>query len=393
MTMIQPLRVLHLSNHLSTRGNGIVNVAVDLAIEQARSGCNVAIASAGGGFQDLLQAAGVQCIHAPQTGTAVITNLVRLYRVLRTFRPDVIHAHMRSGLLLVWPLAKLLRIPVVMHLHNIHDRHHRLVRLADRVIAVSESVRLTLAAEGVPRDRIRVVLNGVLGTERWATPPANKELQHPAIVTVGGMVHRKGIAELIDAFARIAEKNPAAHLYLVGTGPEEREFRARAEQLPVRERIHFEDYQADPRSYLRAADVFVLASRRESFGLVLLEARAEGCAIVGTKVDGIPELLDDGRAGLLTPVGDPVALAAQLHRLLEDETLRHELQQRAQQDLQRFTTASMAARMYDVYVELLRNRSHTAFAAGLSQSHLNVEPKPLSPICRRHGVGMQEEQR
>ena len=348
-----PVRVLHLANSLSNHGNGIVNVAVDLAIEQAARGVTVAFATGGGGWTPLLEASGVACLLAPQTGAkAALGNSLRLLGLLRRFRPTIVHSHMRNGLALVLPWCHLLRIPVVMHVHNIHDRDYGVTRLPSRVIAVSHAVLETLAQQGTPRSRLRVVWNGMLGSKRLPAASAPAMLEHPAIVSVAGMMHRKGIAELIEAFALVSRDRPDAHLYLVGGGSEQTLYEGVAEATGVGEHIHFTGFQPDPRPYLEAADLFVLASRRESFGLVIIEARAAGCAIIGSDVDGIPELLDHGASGVLTPPGDAPALAEAMASLLDDPERRATLQERAREGLERFSVSRMTDEVMAIYKEL-----------------------------------------
>src|SRR6202012_5011302 len=155
-------------------------------------------------------------------------------------------------------------------------------------------------------------------------------LVRPSIVTVGGMNHRKGIAELISAFEIVGEKLPNAHLYVVGDGPERVLFETQAHKSRWRERVHFEGFQNVPQAYMLSADVFVLASRRESFGLVLIEARQAGCAIVATNVDGISEALDNGGAGILVPPQTPEALANAIGSLLASVDERNAWSSRAQ---------------------------------------------------------------
>jgi glycosyltransferase involved in cell wall biosynthesis len=104
---------------------------------------------------------------------------------------------------------------------------------------------------------------------------------------------------------------------------------------------------------MKAASVFVLASRRDSFGLVLTEARQCGCAIVATNVDGIPEALEYGQAGLLVPPQNPAALASAITHLLEDREAAAHLRSSAMQNLESFHVERVAARMTDVYRELL----------------------------------------
>ncbi len=347
-------KILHLANSLSDRGNGIINVATDLAIEQACTGNDVCFASKGGGFVPLLQEAGIRHIEAPQAGAAaIVSNSLRLLSILRQHKPQIIHTHMRNGLILVAPWARLLRIPLVMHLHNIHDRDYGISRIPERIIAVSTSVRESLIRRGASAHRISVVENGVLGTKRRMAHVEAAPLQKPAIVTVAGMMQRKGIADLIQAFDRLSHDHPTAHLYLVGGGSEQQHYEKLAAASAGSSRIHFEGFQIDPRPYLLAADVFVLASHRESFGLAILEAREAGCAIVGSDIDGIPELLEFGRCGILSAPEQPAELARNIDRLLRDPALQHDLRTRASHNLERFTVARMTEQVQNVYQDLV----------------------------------------
>ena len=349
------LKILHLSNSVSSLGNGIVNVAVDLAIDQAARGFSVAFLSAGGGWSDLLKEHRVKLYTLPFAGSRNLPKvMVGLWKILRGFKPDIVHAHMRKGLFLVWPLARLLRIPIVLHLHNIHNEHMGTTGLADRVIAVSEAVARELERNGTPADNIRVVMNGTLGTKRLPKDPVPLPLLKPAIVSVAGITVRKGMYELIEAFNRVLERYPTSHLYLVGGGSSEsaaiREFAAGTAGTAS---IHFERFRADPQTYMKAADVFVLASRREAFGLALIEARAAGCAVVATDVDGIPEIVEHGNTGLLVPPNDPAALAEAITSLLSDEDLRTRLQRNTVLNMECYAVERMSAETETAYRELL----------------------------------------
>jgi len=352
------MRVLHILNDLSDRGNGIINAAVDLALEQSRQGLTVAVTSAGGGYRNLLERAGIRHFDLNQSRRP--TELVRAVRLLhsqlREFQPHIVHAHMRTGLLLAWFWKRFCNYALVGHVHNVHDRESNLMGMAERVIAVSESVGDSMVARGIARNKIRVVLNRTLESPR--VPPLRAIsaacLQRPSIVTVCGMNHRKGIAELLAAFELVGHDIPNSHLYLVGDGPDRQEFERLAAQSKWRRHIHFEGYQSVPQAYMLSADAFVLASRRESFGLVLIEARQAGCAIVGTNVDGVAEALDDGRAGMLVAAGDVPALAHALCLMLGSNNIRERWQCRATAGVDEFHIRRMAHEIQAVYEELRR---------------------------------------
>ena len=306
---------------------------------------------------------------------------------LREFQPDVVHAHMRTGLLLAWFCRRFQPCALVGHLHNVHDRDSILMGLADRVIAVSESVAATMVAHGIRKSKIRVVLNRTLQSRRVPALATVKpiELKRPSIVTVCGMSQRKGIEELICSFERIADEFPDAHLYIVGDGPDRQRFEGQAGRTSCADRIHFEGCQMLPQAYMLSADVFVLASRRESFGLVLIEAREAGCAIVATDVDGIAEALDGGRAGRLVPPRDVAALAGALRQLLSDATEREQWQTRAKEGIAGFRVCHMASAMKTVYDELVSGRSaHSARnASGANAPGAPVKMRSPQPVDDR----------
>jgi glycosyltransferase involved in cell wall biosynthesis len=350
------MRVLHILNDVTDRGNGIVNAAVDLAMEQARQGMEVAVVSAGGGYKPVLERAGVRHLTLDQSRrpSRVLRAVLLFRKQILEFRPDVVHAHMRTGLLLAWLWRRFHKFVLIGHVHNVHDRESVMMGLADTVIAVSQSVADTMARQGIAKSKIRVVLNRTLGNRRQPelSEIVPAELKRPAIVTVCGMTQRKGIEELICAFETVGGAIEDAHLYIVGDGPEREKFEQQARCSKVCERIHFEGFQALPQAYMLSADVFVLASRRESFGLVLIEAREAGCAIVATDVDGIAEALDGGRAGMLVPSQNPQALAGALLAMLEDHDARNLWKSRAREGIAEYRVSAMAYEVRHIYQEL-----------------------------------------
>ena len=370
------MRILHVLGFIADNGCGIVNTAVDLAIEQARQGHAVAVASGGGGYEALLAQRGIRHFTLKHWNRPKILfqALFRLRRQILEFRPDVVHAHMRTGLVLAWVWSKPYGFSLVAHLHNVHDRESVIMRLAQRVIVVSNSVAQTMERQGIPRRKIRVVLNRTLDSPRQ--PAINTieaiPLKGPAIVCVGGLSHRKGIAELLSAFETVGEMFSAAHLYLVGDGPQRAMFEEQARASRWSERIHFEGFAPVPQAYMLSADVFVLPSRRESFGLVLIEARQAGCAIVATDIDGIAEALDAGQAGLLVPVGDPDALAEALCSLIGDEAERNAYRQKALRGIEAYRVDAMAREVERIYLELVRDPQH-AIASDTASTDVPAE--------------------
>lgn len=348
------MRILHLANHCHEIGNGIMNVAVDIACRQAEAGHGVAFASAGGSYVALLERHGVRHFELVQNWRApwmLPRAFLGLRRVLRTWRPEIVHAHMMTGALLGRAARPGSRWRLVTTVHNEWQRSAIAMTVGDRVIAVSAAVAERMARRGIPARKIDVVRNGPLGSPRR---PAESDasplfLSRPAILTVAGLYERKGIGDLIAAFERLAPQHPTASLHIVGDGPDRPVFEAQAQASPFRNRIHFAGFQRDPRSWYQAVDIFVLASRSEPFGLVIAEAREAGCAVVASDVGGIPEVLDGGRAGLLVPPAAPERLAETLSTLLSDATALAHWRAVASQGLEWLDVRRVAAETVDVY--------------------------------------------
>lgn len=353
------MRILHILNDVQEIGNGIVNVAIDLACLQAKAGYEVAIASAGGEYEELMARYGVMHCKLDQARTPInlLKAAARYRAIVQEFQPDIVHAHMMTGVV----LARVLRVgfgyALVSTVHNEFQRSAILMGWADRVIAVSHAVAQSMVRRGTSENKLRVVHNGTLGSPRTRQLQEYQPmpLERPAIATVAGMYRRKGIAELIEAFAQIAADFPDAHLYLVGNGPDRAVFEAQAQSTAMSDRIHFEGFQPEPQRYLLATDIFVLASHRDPSPLVIPEAREAGCAIIATNVDGIPEALDGGQAGMLVPPSDSQSLAAALSQLLRDPNMLHRWKGQSQQNLEWLTTGRVNEETLAVYRELTRD--------------------------------------
>jgi glycosyltransferase involved in cell wall biosynthesis len=353
----RPLGILHVVDHVRNVGNGLVNVAVDLACAQQAAGHRVAIASGGGDYEPLLAAHGVAhrrlVRHDSRIGQASV--VARLGAIVAGVRPDVVHAHRPYATVAGAFLRPVGRFKLIATDHNEFEAKGRYLRSADRIIAVSDGAAESLIATGVPRGQIRVVQNGPLQGARAGLTQSTgtAELGHPAIVTVAGLVERKGVHVLMEAFQAIAEAHPQAHLYFVGDGPERDALERRRRAGSGADRIHLEGFQSDPGRYLRAAEIFVLASFRDPFPLAALEARGAGAVVVASNVDGLPEAVDHGEAGLLVAPGDAEGLSHALDSLLSAPQELARLRERSLTGADHFSAARMAADTDAVYHEAL----------------------------------------
>jgi glycosyltransferase involved in cell wall biosynthesis len=348
---------VHVLNDVDKGGNGIVHAVVDLACEQSARGDAVFVASSGGAFEPLLSERGVHHVAVP--GIRRLAGLVSSARGLRQLileqQIEVVHAHMNFSTLVARAAVTRTRARLVASAHTAFKWEAACMGAAELVITFGQAGVSAMRARGVGRSRLRIVCNGIVGSAR-AVRGEDVELARPAVVSVAGMYPRKGIDVLIRAFQRAAARHPEAHLHLVGDGPMRQLYEEQARQAGLSDRIHFHGFREDVEAVLRAADVFVLASRRDPFPLVVLEAREAGCAVVATAVDGVPEACDWGRAGVLVPAEDDAALATALSMLLDDEATLERWQRAAEHNLEKFTVAQMTSDVAEVYQELLDRR-------------------------------------
>jgi glycosyltransferase involved in cell wall biosynthesis len=352
------MRILHVASHLDDVGDGITNSTVDLACLLAARH-DVAVAARPGKYVPLLEASGVRHVdfHTNRDPRAWPDSIARLDAAVRTFRPDVVHAHTMIGALVAAAVRLRRRYGLVTTVHNEFQRSSVLMGVGDIVTANSVAVGEAMRRRGVSAKKLRVVSIGALKGPRrgdLGTVPA-AILERPAIVTVAGMYRRKGIDVLLSAFDCIAG-NTGANVYLVGEGPDRAAFEEQARASPFAARIHFVGFERRPERYMRAADIFVLASRSEPFGMVLSEAREAGCAIVASDVGGIPEALDGGRAGLLVPPDNVEALANALLRMLGQPGATEDLRMRAKQNLAAFSAQRYSDDIERIYLDLLASK-------------------------------------
>jgi glycosyltransferase involved in cell wall biosynthesis len=204
-----------------------------------------------------------------------------------------------------------------------------------------------MVGQGISAGRVSVVHNGIDPQPYLSAEPADLPVP-PGVFVVGTVAHlspKKGFAELLRAAARV----PGAHFVIAGDGPMRPEL-ARAAQAELKGRLHLLGWREDVPALMRRIDAYCLPSRREPFGLVLVEAMAAGRPVVAFRSGGAPEVVVDGETGLLAPPGDADALAACIQRLAGDPQLRRRLGDAGRsRALSHFTLDRQAARLLDEF--------------------------------------------
>lgn len=196
-------------------------------------------------------------------------------------------------------------------------------RAADAVVAVSSAAADELMKAGVAASRITIVPDAVDLAELDAASPERLGVGPADVIVlcVAAFSAEKDHATLLQAWAEIEKVHPTAQLHLAGSGKLEDELRGLTASLSLT-RVRFLGWHDDVAALIKGADIVVLSSRAEGLGSSLCEAQAAGKAVVATSAGGIPEAVEHGETGLLSPPGDAHALAAHIKALLADPTRR-----------------------------------------------------------------------
>ena len=222
--------------------------------------------------------------------------------------------------------------PLTPGYHATVNWKHRVVPLCyrllasriDHAVAVSDGIAAELIDNGgLPARKVSTISNAVIGDDFAARAAAEADHpwfeagEPPVFVTAGRLVPMKDHATLLQAFAKVLHRRPV-RLMIMGTGPLHDELEALAGSLGIAADVAFLGFVQNPLPFMRQASAFVLSSRSEGFGNVLVEAMGCGTPVVATDCPyGPAEILDRGRYGVVVPQQDPDALAQGMERVLD----------------------------------------------------------------------------
>jgi len=261
-------------------------------------------------------------------GPRVFSSLSSLVRLIKETGACLVHANGSRAMLYAGLAGWLSGRSVVWHL-RISDMDPQLdwllVRMATRIIAISESVKARLKRWPRAHGRCVVVPNG-LDLAAFVTDREQAVVrgslgigpEERVIGQVGRLVPFKGHRFLIQAFAGVRLRHPSARLLIVGDGPERASLEQQVDAMGLKGAVHFTGHRRDVPDMLSIMEIFVLPSIEEHFGRVLLEAMALEKPVVGTRAGGVPEVVEDGVTGVLVPPANSDALAEGVIRLMDD---------------------------------------------------------------------------
>jgi len=323
------------------------------------------------------QQAGIEVVPLGMQSYSVLSILRAVHdlRALIHIRQiDLIHTTNFSDGLLGRVVARLTGVPVVLSsIHAFYRSKPRLellldmvtARLADGVIVVSEAVRqFAIADLKIPDNKIDVVYNGITSLPVVVDVESIRRIRaeiglrsdSSVVACVGSLKEVKGHKYLLQAMPLILRDVPNVQFLIIGDGPLQPELRSLATALGIADKVCFAGLREDVRTILPAIDILVQPSLQETFSLAILEAMAAEKTVVATKVGGIPELVEDGRTGLLVPPENPSAIAKAVISLLSSPYKRRMFGVAGGKRFREFFTAEKMVRRYKEIYEFCLER-------------------------------------
>ncbi len=311
-------------------------------------------------------------------GWADLRAFGHLVRLMREFRPHIVHTHTAKAGFLGRLAARTSGVPVVVHTYHGHVLRgyfspaqtrllvlleRFLARHTDRLIAVSERVRQELLELGIGREeRFSVVPLG-LELERLLScgtlqgglrAELGVDSKAPLVGMVARLVPIKRHEWFFEAAARVKKRHPQCHFVLVGDGERRGELEGLANHLGLDGQVHFLGWRKDLERIYADLDLVVLSSANEGLPVSLIEAMAAAKPIVATRVGGVPDLVEEGQTGLLVPPKDPASLARAIEKLLDHPELCQTMGQKGREKVYpAFSSKRLLKDMDKLYTELL----------------------------------------
>lgn len=312
---------------------------------------------------------GIPAVSFPMRGGRFYVSIFRAARALRGQGIDVLHCHGARDHLFGLAVARLASIPHVIrtkHNHTLPKGHFSrwVYASSDRIVAISEYVRQGLIASGVDAARIETIVDGV-DVDGFRPLPRDPALARSiglqggdiAIGTVCSLHTRKGVEEILRAFAMLQSYAFAGNLRCLLVGKRWEQWAGLARELGIEDRVLFPGFRRDVREMLSLLDVYVLPSRREAGGTSVLEAMAMERPVVVSQVGGLAESVTPD-TGITVPPQNSEALAGAIRALVEDPERAANLARNARERVvAHYSTVAMVDRTVALYERVLEDET------------------------------------
>jgi glycosyltransferase involved in cell wall biosynthesis len=318
-------------------------------------------------------------LHLPLWGMVVRRMMLRQ---LLLDPPDLIHIQARNAALPGLWLARQLKCPYVLTVHDYLQPKERFVidrEWCQRIIAVSDAVKSELRERtGLPCDLISVIKSGVDTDEAVTEAKVLDPNRVPVVGTAGPLEFVKGFPFFLGAAARVLATGRDVEFVIAGAGPEESNLRRLARRLKIETRVTFVPNLLEFDEALSAMDIFCLPSLQQGIGTIMLEAMAMGRPVIATRVGGVYQVVRDKETGLLVPPSDSESLAKQILELLDNPIQARAIGQASRSEVAKeFNVEQMVSKTVTVYREILAKFAHSN--GGLSEKSLIYRGLTIEP--------------
>lgn len=376
------VRVARIVTRLNVGGPAVQALLLTERLDPARYEPLLVAGTAGPYEGDMLalRGAGVRPVVVPELVREIsplndVRALTRLVRILRRFRPQIVHTHMAKAGFVGRIAARIARVPIVIHTFHGHVfrgyfgstrsrlfliAERLLARLTTRIVAISPRQRGELLSLGVGQES--TIVEVPLGFELAPFLDAPRGLLRrelgladdtPLVGIVARLVAIKGVDVFLDAARLVADERPDAVFVVVGDGELRGELMARAERLGIEARTRFLRWRADIPAILSDLDVVALTSHSEGTPVSLIEALAAARAVVATRVGGVEDVIDE-ECGVLVEHGDVRGVAHAVLDLLADPTRRSLLGSRGRlRVFPRYDASTLLRNIDALYTDLM----------------------------------------
>jgi glycosyltransferase involved in cell wall biosynthesis len=303
--------------------------------------------------------------NVPRVNIAAFIGLIKqALKLIDRHLIKLIHANSAAPCQWLNFAARQRNLPLICHLHSIYQLRDRLtlgLYQVSMAVGVSQYVLSDLHKDNMPRARTCVIANGIDKQKLQAqktTPIADSltiETGDLIIATVGSLIYRKGVDLIIAAVAKLIENKLPIHLLIIGDGPEKNNLAKQIQQLGLSKKITLLGEQDNAFAILRDnANLFVSAAREEAFGLVLAEASLARLPVVAPAVGGIPDVVINGKTGILIPSEDNNALVKAITHLYLNPSICQVMGKMGYQHIsEKFTIENNCQRFEHLYQKML----------------------------------------
>ena len=318
---------------------------------------NVIIAQPNSPLAKKAKADNLNCIELSMKGELDFLAGLKLRKLLKQIKPDIIQAHTAHAQTLALFARKKIKLVSTRRMDYSISRLSAIFKYnrADKIVAISNFTKDVLIQAGVKKNKLAVIHDAVdsytITQQAETAEPLNFKKDDILIGTVAALVERKGHKYIFKAMTKVKKQFPKARLLVIGQGSLEKDLKELAKSLDLKKEIIFLGFQKNIPAILKKLDVFVLYPLREGLGVASLEAGACSLPTVASKVGGLQEVVEDGQTGFLVPPKNPHALADKINFLLANPEMRITMGKKAKQ---RVETIFSVEKMVDSYIKIYK---------------------------------------